>query len=106
MEPDRTHDIVSYDLNNSVYEFSLGPLSDDMGELIKSIQEISPTNDGKRHPLHPKQKTFLELLKENKNGKYILSDQDNICIIHCLKYNHYSDIHRDTLNKLIRKYAK
>lgn len=108
METERTYDdtIMAMTLAMS-YSLGLGPTDTERwNDIIKSLKELPIVDDGLRHSLHPKQKTFLEMLNENVGDKYELTDQDKICIIHCLKYEHYSDLHRDTLNKLIRKYAR
>lgn len=51
----------------------------------------------------PKQKEFLRKLQTFQNqDKFTPLEQ--LCIAHCVKYNHYSNIHKDTLNSLIKKY--
>lgn len=73
-------------------------LQSELQELMKGL------NDGERHQLHPLQKKFLIQLQGLPNQDKF-TQQEQICIAHCIKYDHYSDIHRNTLNNLIRKYA-
>ncbi len=58
-----------------------------------------------RYKVQPKQKEFLIKLQSFQSQE-LYSEIEQICIVHCLRYNHYSDLHKDSLNNLISKYSR
>lgn len=64
----------------------------------------TPIKNKPRYAVLPKQMEFLKKLHENiDNNEYTPMEQ--ICIEHCLTYGYYSELHQQSLNSLIKKYA-
>lgn len=57
-----------------------------------------------RYAVLPKQKEFLIQLQSTRSQTEY-STLEQVCIAHCLRYDEYSEIHKDTLNNLIKKYG-
>ena len=72
-------------------------------EEIYLNHKISDTPEV-RYAVLPKQKEFLIRL-QNERSQTEYSTLEQVCIAHCVRYNEYSEIHKDTLNNLILKYG-
>lgn len=69
-----------------------------------NVGDLTDSDDGPRYELHPTQKNFLIWIQNNVSQQD-LTDNEQICLVHCLTYNHYSNIHKIALNNLIEKYT-
>ena len=75
--------------------------------MKKEDMELLAANidDGPRYRVKPKQKEFLKRLQTDRSQD-VYTEQEQVCIAHCIRYDHYSNVHKDTLNNLIKKYTK
>ena len=77
-----------------------------LNKLLKDVlQHQSNTKNESQYEVLPLQLEFLGKLQGLQNQDEY-SSMEQICIAHCIRYKHYSEIHKDTLNNLIKKYSK
>ena len=78
----------------------------DLKKLLEDVLQLqSSTKNEAQYEVLPLQLEFLKKLQTHTNQDDY-SAMEQLCIAHCVKYNHYSEMHKDTLNTLIKKYSK
>jgi len=78
-------------------------MTDELRHILDT--DFDNTSDQNRYKVQTEQFEFLKKL-QNYQSQDLFSDMEQICIIHCLRYKHYSDMHKEPLNNLISKYSK
>lgn len=78
----------------------------DLKSLLDDVlnHQSTMTNES-QYKVLPKQREFLIRLQGLQNQPDYTS-MEQLCIAHCIKFDHYSNMHKDTLNNLIKKYSK